>query len=86
MKEFLAEDMDFIEGSDESGDLIWNGDGWSLVDNPVVSAVYQHEVVSGLDSEGCSLPQNDVDLRASSKVIVFAQRARVGRLIAAVAA
>ncbi len=86
MNDLRSADMDWIEGSDESGELVWTGDGWSLADSPVASAVQGFEVVSGLDSEGCSLPQNDFDRRASSNIIVFAPRVRSGRLIEAVAA
>jgi hypothetical protein len=86
MNDLLSLDMDWNEGADEAGALVWNGDAWSLADIPVASAAQPYEIVTGLDSEGCSLPQNGFDLRASSNVIVFAQRACAGRLIEAVAA
>jgi hypothetical protein len=47
-------DLDWLEGLDEPGDLIWNGVGWSLADVAVASAVQV--------SQYCSTRQHDFDL------------------------
>ena len=63
---------------DEPGELLWAKDGWSLADVPVASAAQLYEVVSGLDSQGCSTRRNNFDLERffniseCSPVAVFA--------------
>jgi hypothetical protein len=77
MNEILGADieLDWLEGLDEPGELVWNGDGWSLADVAVATAVQV--------SNGRSTRQDHFDLERffsiseCGPIAVFAQGARL---------
>ncbi len=43
---FFSSDLDFLEGMDEPGELIWTGDSWSFADVTVATPFNSVELLA----------------------------------------